>query len=178
MISGSRRVEVPARWGSNEVCLPDPFQASKACLRTPWTGNVSSIKDADCSTGVATMGEQDESVRRSPFLNNNGVDSSTRTVPILHPTIQTSAPSPGDPMDVTSPTMVTMGPPARSSPEDEANGSRDHNGMMEDQAHTSGMLGPNAAVAAQAGAQQPKVVQTAFIHKLYKSVLGMFFLRN
>lgn len=27
---------------------------------------------------------------------------------------------------------------------------------------------PNAAVGAAAAAQQPKVVQTAFIHKLYK----------
>jgi hypothetical protein len=35
------------------------------------------------------------------------------------------------------------------------------------------MSAPNAAAAAQAGAQQPKVVQTAFIHKLYKYVLGL-----
>jgi hypothetical protein len=40
--------------------------------------------------------------------------------------------------------------------------------MSDEQGHNPSMLGPNAAVAAQAGAQQPKVVQTAFIHKLYK----------
>jgi hypothetical protein len=74
-------------------------------------------------------------------------------------------------MDVTSPTLAPMGPPARSSPEDEANGSHEHTGMSDDQGHNPSMLGPNAAVAAQAGAQQPKVVQTAFIHKLYKYVL-------
>jgi hypothetical protein len=71
-------------------------------------------------------------------------------------------------MDVTSPTIAPMGPPARSSPEDEANGTHEHTGITDDQGHNSSMLGPNAAVAAQAGVQQPKVVQTAFIHKLYK----------
>jgi hypothetical protein len=127
-----------------------------------------SMKDADRFTGVVTMGEQDENVRRSPFTTNASGDPSTRTVPILHPSIQTATSSPGDPMDVTSPTMAAMGPPARSSPEDEANGVRDQAGIVEEQGHNSNMLGPNAAVAAQAGAQQPKVVQTAFIHKLYK----------
>jgi hypothetical protein len=61
-----------------------------------------------------------------------------------------------------------MGPPTRSSPEDEANGTHEHPGIVDDQGQNTSMLGPNAAVAAQAGAQQPKVVQTAFIHKLYK----------
>jgi len=37
---------------------------------------------------------------------------------------------------------------------------------MGDQPNTGSIAGPNAAAAA--GAQQPKVVQTAFIHKLYK----------
>jgi hypothetical protein len=34
---------------------------------------------------------------------------------------------------------------------------------------------PNPAIGAAAAAQQPKVVQTAFIHKLYKYVLGLRF---
>jgi hypothetical protein len=71
-------------------------------------------------------------------------------------------------MDVTSPTIAPMGPPTRSSPEDEANGTHEHSGITDEQGYPSNMLGPNAAVAAQAGVQQPKVVQTAFIHKLYK----------
>ena len=115
------------------------------------------------------MSEHDESVRKSPFVVDADMESSTRTVPILTPTIQTSAPSPGDPMDVTSPAMAAMGPPSRSSPEPEANGTHDHS--LDEQGHAPSMLGPNAAVAAQAGSQQPKVVQTAFIHKLYKYVL-------
>jgi hypothetical protein len=34
---------------------------------------------------------------------------------------------------------------------------------------------PNPAIGAAAAAQQPKVVQTAFIHKLYKYVVGLRF---
>lgn len=70
-------------------------------------------------------------------------------------------------MDVTSPTMATMGPPTRTSPDNEANGAHEQPGG-EDQNHAPNIVAPNAAAAAQAGGQQPKVVQTAFIHKLYK----------
>lgn len=125
-------------------------------------------KDADRNQGAGKMSTQNESAPRPSFVTDTDANSATRTVPILHPAMQSSAPSPGDPMDVTSPTIAPMGPPTRSSPEDEANGTHEHPGIPDDQGHTSGMLGPNAAVAAQAGAQQPKVVQTAFIHKLYK----------
>lgn len=104
---------------------------------------------------------------RGPFTSDIDVESPVRTIPILNPTIKTSAPSPGDPMDVTSPTMATMGPPARTSPENEANGAHEHPGG-EEQGHALNIAVPNAAAAGQAGGQQPKVVQTAFIHKLYK----------
>jgi hypothetical protein len=72
-------------------------------------------------------------------------------------------------MDVTSPTMATMGPPSRTSPDNEANGTHEQP-AAEDQSHINNIVVPNAAAAAQAGSQQPKVVQTAFIHKLYKYV--------
>ncbi|KAI9053925.1 hypothetical protein LZ554_002870 [Drepanopeziza brunnea f. sp. 'monogermtubi'] len=58
-----------------------------------------------------------------------------------------------------------MAPPARTSPDTETNGVHDQ--MMGDQPSSGSLAGPNAAAAAAAGAQQPKVVQTAFIHKLY-----------
>jgi len=94
--------------------------------------------------------------------------TTARTVPILQPPIlQTSAPSPGDPMEVTPPASAMMAPPARTSPDSETNGVHDHIAMG-DQPHSGNLSGPNAAAAAAAGAQQPKVVQTAFIHKLYK----------
>jgi hypothetical protein len=94
--------------------------------------------------------------------------TTARTIPILQsPAIQTSAPSPGDPMEVTPPASTMMGPPVRTSPHTETNGVHDQM-VMADQPQTGSLAGPNAAAAAAAGGQQPKVVQTAFIHKLYK----------
>jgi len=73
-------------------------------------------------------------------------------------------------MEVTPPSSAMMAPPARTSPDNETNGVHDQQvGMgMGEQPNTGSLAGPNAAAAAAAGAQQPKVVQTAFIHKLYK----------
>ncbi|KAF2814074.1 HSF-type DNA-binding domain-containing protein [Mytilinidion resinicola] len=62
-------------------------------------------------------------------------------------------------MDVT-PSMPTMGPPILSSPVGDRNGT---NGDVE--SATNGNA--STAIGAAAAAQQPKVVQTAFIHKLY-----------
>lgn len=67
------------------------------------------------------------------------------------------------------PHTTSMGPPLLS-PNGERHGDQQH---AEQQAAGSSS-GQNAAqsqpVGAAAAAQQPKVVQTAFIHKLYKSV--------
>lgn len=74
----------------------------------------------------------------------------------MQPTITTTeVDAPADAMD-TSPT--SMAPPQNSSPELE-HGTTLTNGNSE--------TGPAAAPAAAAAAQGPKVVQTAFIHKLY-----------
>ncbi|KAH6670726.1 HSF-type DNA-binding-domain-containing protein [Halenospora varia] len=114
------------------------------------------------------MDPNDERAQRGPFLSDNDASQTTaRTIPIIQPPIlQTSAPSPGDPMEVTPPSSAMMAPPARTSPEGETNGVHDHMGMG-DQPSSGSLAGPSAAAAAAAGAQQPKVVQTAFIHKLY-----------
>ncbi|KAF2712229.1 hypothetical protein K504DRAFT_373782 [Pleomassaria siparia CBS 279.74] len=66
-------------------------------------------------------------------------------------------------MDITPSTLPTMGPPILSSPVGERNGGG-QNIHGED---GSAMNGSAPAVGAAAAAQQPKVVQTAFIHKLY-----------
>ena len=111
-----------------------------------------------------------ERAQRTPFMSDlNDGQTSARTVPILQPSaLQSSAPSPGgDPMEVTPPASAMMAPPVRTSPESETNGIHDQM-VMGDQPHSGSLAGPNAAAAAAAGAQQPKVVQTAFIHKLYK----------
>ena len=108
-----------------------------------------------------------ERAQRSPFVSDPDPNQAARTVPILQPpVVQTSAPSLPDTMDVTPPVSATMAPPMRTS-EDDANGTHDHMGMGDPQ-NIGSLAGPNAAAAAAAGAQQPKVVQTAFIHKLYK----------
>lgn len=66
-------------------------------------------------------------------------------------------------MDVAQPVLAPMGPPALSSP----NGDR-QTSSQETETPMNG--GSGQAVGAAAAAQQPKVVQTAFIHKLYKCV--------
>lgn len=71
-------------------------------------------------------------------------------------------------MDITSSNMPSMGPPTRISPEDDTNSMSEQMGMGQMEQGHGNIAGPSAAAAAAAGAQQPKVVQTAFIHKLYK----------
>ncbi|KAF2191412.1 HSF-type DNA-binding domain-containing protein [Zopfia rhizophila CBS 207.26] len=67
-------------------------------------------------------------------------------------------------MDITPSTLPTMGPPVLSSPVGDRNGtSQPPNGDSD--GATNGTSAP--AIGAAAAAQQPKVVQTAFIHKLY-----------
>lgn len=113
-----------------------------------------------------------EQAQRSPFMSNPGAGQTNgRTVPILAtPIILTSSASPRDAMDITPPSSATMAPPARRSPDADANAI--HDPMADDQPSSGSLAGPNAAAAAAAAANQPKVVQTAFIHKLYKYAAG------
>lgn len=71
-------------------------------------------------------------------------------------------------MDITPPSSVAMGPPVHSSPEmDHPRGMS--NGTYADSIHSqNGPMGNGLSAAAATSSQQPKVVQTAFIHKLYK----------
>ncbi|KAF4629643.1 hypothetical protein G7Y89_g8500 [Cudoniella acicularis] len=114
------------------------------------------------------MDPPDERAQRAFLSEPDPSQTTAQTIPIIQPPIlQTSTPSPGDPMEVTPPVSAMMGPPARTSPDHETNGIHDHMGMG-DQPSSGSLAGPNAAAAAAAaGGQQPKVVQTAFIHKLY-----------
>ncbi|KAK3315064.1 HSF-type DNA-binding-domain-containing protein [Apodospora peruviana] len=94
-----------------------------------------------------------------------------RTIPIITPTIQMSAPSPGEPMEITTPTNSSAPPSATKSPDSDVN----VNGLSErqqtsstqnDQLSADNIIMP-APAAAAAAVHQPKIVQTAFIHKLY-----------
>jgi hypothetical protein len=99
-----------------------------------------------------------------------------RTIPILSqtstPTIKTSAPSPppGDPMDITTPTDSSAPRGASKSPDGEGSDTTDKQTSTQsaDQPPTSNATSMPAPAIAAAAVHQPKIVQTAFIHKLYK----------
>lgn len=103
----------------------------------------------------------------------------TRNLPVLSSSVTSSTSShqhsPSDPMEVTPHTSTgATAPPAHSPGSDRAGASSSNapNGSMDPghSNHNSNNNGPNQAIGAAAAAQQPKVVQTAFIHKLYKYV--------
>ena len=114
---------------------------------------------------------------RSPF----GPESHTngaRHVTLLPTSTATNTYKHPDAMDTTPPNSATMAPPQTSSPEAEME-DRDTNGNAqggggassnEQAPTTNGANGATLSAAAATSAQQPKVVQTAFIHKLYKYV--------
>lgn len=73
-------------------------------------------------------------------------------------------------MDVTPP-VSAMGPPGHGTSSPELDHPSGHNGTYVDSSHLQNGPATNGLSAAAAtSSQQPKVVQTAFIHKLYKSV--------
>ena len=116
------------------------------------------------------MASTADAIRRSPFAADRQNGPFQKPIPILPSSASnsSSAPTSGNAMDVTPQKNATMGPPvSNSSPAAERNGASN--------TQTSGDNGENAtngngtaAIGAAAAAQQPKVVQTAFIHKLYK----------
>lgn len=69
-----------------------------------------------------------------------------------------------------------MGPP-QSSPNGERQAEQQQNEQSGQNGQNAQNGGSSQLVGAAAAAQQPKVVQTAFIHKLYKSVLDRSYCR-
>jgi hypothetical protein len=105
-----------------------------------------------------------EPMRRDPFANDQGGYASNmpKHVPMLGPV---SGSEEGDPMDVSRSSAASGNPPT-SSPEGDHAADMSQSGPGELQVpHTNGTSMP-----AGAAATQPKIVQTAFIHKLYKYV--------
>jgi hypothetical protein len=106
--------------------------------------------------------------RRSPFSLDPHHQGMHKAIPILPSSSGSSTLTPPrDAMDITPSPLPVMGPPILSSPVAERN-----NGIQSLHGDdSSGMNGGSTpAIGAAAAAQQPKVVQTAFIHKLYKWV--------
>ncbi|PSN72012.1 hypothetical protein BS50DRAFT_241101 [Corynespora cassiicola Philippines] len=109
--------------------------------------------------------------RRSPFSTDHPHHQGLhKSIPILPSSAGSSKLSPPrDPMDITPTSAPSMGPPVLSSSGAERNGTnQNQNQSAGGDNESSGANGnPAPAVGAAAAAQQPKVVQTAFIHKLY-----------
>lgn len=101
-------------------------------------------------------------------------DNSTsgRIVPIHPPTIQASAPSPGDgdPMEITTPDKSGAASPSHKHHDGNSNGARDTAKNTSPTSQGPNNVGsmPAPPATAAAAVHQPKIVQTAFIHKLYK----------
>lgn len=76
-------------------------------------------------------------------------------------------------MDVSHSSTGSMAPPTLSSPPvdrpaEDSQGTHNDQQQSQNNQQNAPTNGGNQPVGAAAAAQQPKVVQTAFIHKLYK----------
>ena len=106
---------------------------------------------------------------RHTFTGAPDARGKTRNLPVLPSSAHHSAGA----MEITPPSSGPTGVVAvHSSPD----GDRGININGPEAGNTSNP--PNPAVGAAAAAQQPKVVQTAFIHKLYKYVPGLLVLNT
>lgn len=153
------------------LCLfnPSPSHPSPLAFCTTSAPTCHCAKETSLTIAGEMMDPTEERAQRGHSMGDSSQGpNDPRTIPIIHPPIlQTTAPSPGDPIELTPPSSAMMAPPARTSPDNDTNGLQERMGMG-DQPSSGSIAGPSAAAAAAAGAQQPKVVQTAFIHKLYK----------
>ena len=121
------------------------------------------------------MNQTAEPMARSPFAQDSSFNGS-RHIAILPSSTTSTSFSQADIMDITPPASASIAAPNTSSPEAEpetqkSRGGNYNLGINGSQGDSSGGAnGTPLSAAAAASGQQPKVVQTAFIHKLYKSV--------
>ncbi|KAK4247088.1 HSF-type DNA-binding-domain-containing protein [Corynascus novoguineensis] len=125
------------------------------------------------------MAAATESATRTQSTQGSDPSMGARTIPIIAPTIQMSTPpSPGEPMDITTPTGSSAPPSATKSPDRDVkpNGtsndrlqpppSQHEQPSQENTMPAPSTTAPAATPAAAPAVHQPKV-QTAFIHKLW-----------
>ncbi|KAJ3462545.1 hypothetical protein MRS44_007331 [Fusarium solani] len=117
---------------------------------------------------TAHMAVRTETFPRSTSISH-GESMGARVIPIPTPTIKMSPPSTGDPMEITSPAPSSN---ANQNSDSDANGKsndRPKNSPAPESNNASNNNSNNmpAPPPAAAAVHQPKIVQTAFIHKLY-----------
>lgn len=111
---------------------------------------------------------------RSPFSGDPQQNGGHRNVPILPSSIKPVEPTNEEPMDITPTVSAVMGPPGHGSPEMDTAAPLGNGNYAETTHMQNGTTGNGMSAAAATSSQQPKVVQTAFIHKLYKSMTHDF----
>ena len=98
-------------------------------------------------------------------LQQNGASKVTQ---VVSTSPESASPLQGDPMDITPTATNSMGPPVNSSPEVDPH-TIIPNGTSSDNSDTpTNQQGNSLTAAAATSSSQPKMVNTAFIHKLYK----------
>ncbi|KAF5013221.1 hypothetical protein FDECE_763, partial [Fusarium decemcellulare] len=121
---------------------------------------------------TAHMAVRTETFPRSTSISHSE-SMGARVIPIPTPTIKMSPPSTGDPMEITSPAPSSN---ANHNSDSDANGKsndRPKNSPGPESNNVSNANNANnsnsmpAPPPAAAAVHQPKIVQTAFIHKLY-----------
>ncbi|KAI1765833.1 hypothetical protein GGR53DRAFT_245213 [Hypoxylon sp. FL1150] len=112
-----------------------------------------------------------ESAPQYTPVNKSDESMGARTIPIITaptPTIKMSAPSPsGEPMEITTPTNSSAPQSASKSSEGEGSDSNDRQNATLSGEHNPNSASTTMPAPAAAAIHQPKIVQTAFIHKLY-----------
>ena len=127
-------------------------------------------------TSLPIMSRVAELPSRNPFSAAGDIPSRQRNLPVLSGVTSPDG-LPADPMDVSPPTSFPAAAPpvqvqvqVQNCSEGDPGGPTGTNGSTE--ASGINAAAPNQNIGAAAAAQQPKVVQTAFIHKLYKYVVA------
>lgn len=117
-----------------------------------------------------------ESAPRTTPGHKTDESMGARTIPIITtssptPIIKMSAPSPmGDPMDISTPTNPLAPRSLNKNSDGDGSDSNDRQNIALSGEQTANSASSTMPAPAAAAVHQPKIVQTAFIHKLYKCV--------
>ncbi|RMZ75482.1 hypothetical protein DV738_g5456, partial [Chaetothyriales sp. CBS 135597] len=103
----------------------------------------------------------------SPFDHARNSPTRARTVAIIAPDPPSPKSGSADVVHTGSPPPTAMGPPSSTSPDSDQPKSGSSNSLRDQNGIPASAASSTAAGGSPGAAQGPKVVQTAFIHKLY-----------